>query len=61
MPSVKGVFLVDSERVYVQTQSRMGGAWMLNEFTDKEQVAWAAGDYQFTVGDIYAGIEIGHE
>jgi Uma2 family endonuclease len=58
MPSVKAVFLVDSERMYVQTQCRSGGSWMLNEFTEKEQVVWIAGNYQFTVGDIYAGIEI---
>jgi Uma2 family endonuclease len=51
MPSVKAIFLVDSERVYVQT--RNGGAWMLNEFTEKEQVVWSAGNYQFTVGEIY--------
>lgn len=59
MPSVKGVFLIDSERVYVQTQRRNGDAWMLNEFAEWEQVVWVAGEYQFTVGDIYAGIDIG--
>jgi len=58
MPSVKAVFLVDSERIYVQTQSRNGGAWMLHEFTEKEQVVWAAANYQFTVGEIYAGIDL---
>jgi hypothetical protein len=56
IPSVTGVFLVDSERVYVQVQSRKSGSWMLEEFTREEQVVWRVGDFQMTVGEIYSGI-----
>jgi len=56
IPSLKALFLVDSERKYVQVQSRTAGAWMLADFTQNDQVFWLAGNYQITVGDIYAGI-----
>jgi len=56
IPSLKALFLVDSERQYVQVQSRNAGAWTLSEFTENAQVVWSAGNYQITVGDIYAGI-----
>jgi Uma2 family endonuclease len=35
IPSVAAVFLIDSERPYVQLQSRKNGSWILDEFTSR--------------------------
>jgi len=57
IPSLKALFLVDSERVYVQRQTpEVTGFWTLAEFTRSDETVWQSGDWQITVGDIYAGI-----
>jgi Uma2 family endonuclease len=57
IPSVKALFLIDSERVYVQRQTpEITGFWTLAEFTGSDEAVWTSGDLQITVGDIYSGI-----
>lgn len=55
--SLKALFLVDSERVYVQRQTPAAtGFWTLAEFTQSDETVWKSGNQQLTVGDIYSGI-----
>jgi len=54
IPSVEAIFFVDSERQYVQRQTRNIGNWTLDEMTENPQIVWKT----ITVGDIYAGINL---
>jgi Uma2 family endonuclease len=56
IPSLKTLFLVDSERHYVQRQTRTGDSWQLEEFTQSHQVVYDTKDCKFTLADIYTAI-----
>jgi Uma2 family endonuclease len=56
IPSVKALFLVDSERQYVQRQTRTADSWHLAEFTQSHQLVYDTTDCAFTLADIYTGI-----
>jgi len=58
IPSVEAVFLVDSERQYVQRQTRNLGSWTLDDLTENRQIVWKNGHQAITVSDIYAGITL---
>jgi len=60
IPSMATLLFVDSERRWVQRQTRQSkpgsDQWTLTEFADPSQTVWTAGDQQITVADIYDGI-----
>ena len=58
IPSLTDILFVDSERRYVQRQSRQDGRWTIEEFTANEQAVWRPGEHAITVHDIYDGIDL---
>jgi Uma2 family endonuclease len=56
IPSLKALFLVDSERHYVQRQTRNADSWHLAEFTQSHQMVYDAKGCVFTMADVYTGI-----
>lgn len=57
--SLATLLFVDSERRWIQRQSRQpdaSGHWILTEFSDPGQTVWIDGNRQIGVADIYDGI-----
>jgi len=64
IPSIATLLFVDSERRWVQRQTRQAPPgsnpssdhWILTEFADSGQAVWTDENQQIIVGDIYDGI-----